>query len=292
MFDANVDKYRVPYNGTFRINAAPTDVSGEHPDNLRKRLKHEVRQIATAQKRLYADNRYAVLLVFQAMDAAGKDSTIRAALSGLDPAWCHVSAFKKPSNTELEHDFLWRTTCALPKRGRIGIFNRSHYEEVLVVRVNPGLLRYQRLPDSEPNEEFWAERLRSIAAHERHLAANGTVILKFFLNVSRKEQTRRFLDRLETPSKQWKFSTGDLDEAEHWSAYMQAYADALNATSKPWAPWYAIPADDKPYMRYRVAKTIATTLASLDTRYPEPDANDKADYPLHRARLQGWLDEF
>ncbi|MEM1263390.1 MAG: PPK2 family polyphosphate kinase [Pseudomonadota bacterium] len=291
MFDAKVDKYRVPYDGSFRIDDTRTDVRDRHPDDLRKRLKEEVRRIADIQKRIYADNRYAILLVFQAMDAAGKDSTIRAALSGLDPAWSQLTAFKKPSAKELEHDFLWRTSCALPERGRIGIFNRSHYEEVLVVRVNPGLLRYQRLPDDEPHQAFWDERLASIAAHERHLAVNGTVILKFFLNVSRKEQTQRFLDRLETPSKQWKFSTGDLDEAEHWPKYMHAYEEALRATSRPWAPWYAIPADDKPYMRYRVARTIAITLESLDTRYPPPDPNEIADHPAHRERLQRWLDD-
>ena len=291
MFDAPVEKYRVPYDGSFRLSAAPTVTDGASTNKLRKKLAEETERIATAQRRLYADNRYAVLLVFQAMDAAGKDSTIRHVLSGVNPAWCHVTSFKKPNTIELDHDFLWRTTRALPERGRIGVFNRSHYEEVLVVRVHPHLLKYQRLPFGEPGPAFWTERMDSIATHERHLAANGTIILKFWLNVSRREQTNRFLDRLETPSKQWKFASADLDEAEHWDAYMAAYEEALNATSRPWAPWYAIPADDKPYMRYRVARTVADTLESLDANFPTPEASQRELHNEQLKRLRAWQAE-
>ncbi|MEO1036469.1 MAG: PPK2 family polyphosphate kinase [Pseudomonadota bacterium] len=290
MFEAEVDKYRVPYDGTFRVADFPTRVESVPSGRLKDRLKIQVERIATAQKRLYADDRYAILLVFQAMDAAGKDSTIRHALSGVNPAWCHVVSFKKPTTTELDHDFLWRSSCALPERGRIGVFNRSHYEEVLVVRVHPEILKYQRLPDAHADTAFWEERLRSIESHERHLAANGTIILKFWLNVSRREQAKRFLDRLENPDKQWKFQTADVDESEHWPAYMQAYEAALNATSRPWAPWYAIPADHKPYMRYRVARTIADTLESLDASFPTPEASEKAEHDRQHMRLTHWLD--
>ncbi|MEM7277790.1 MAG: PPK2 family polyphosphate kinase [Pseudomonadota bacterium] len=277
MFEACVDKHRVAYDGSFRV-AQASNRADETKINYKKQLAEQVDRISDAQQRLYADNRFSVLLVFQAMDAAGKDSTIRAILSGVNPAWCQVASFKKPSEREIDHDFLWRTTRLLPERGRMGVFNRSQYEEVLVVRVHPKILGYQRLPDFADTPEFWDSRLQSIADQEKHLARNGTVILKFWLNVSPEEQKRRFLSRLQTPKKQWKFSAGDLEEASHWDAYMQAYEAALNATSRPWAPWYAIPADDKRYMRYQVAKTVADSLESLDARYPSPSAKEKAEF--------------
>jgi len=237
------------------------------------------------QRVLAAGDRNAVLLVFQAMDAAGKDSTIRAVLRGVDPSGCQVFTFKKPSNLELDHDFLWRTTCRLPERGRIGIFNRSQYEEVLVVRVHPSILGNQKLPEQSNLNTIWDERLTSIRDQEEHLARNGTVILKFWLNVSKDEQKRRLLARLDDPAKNWKFEMGDLVERRHWDDYMQAYQDALNATSRPWAPWYAIPADNKSYMRARVADIIIDALQSIGLRYPQPSNDDIETFETARAEL-------
>jgi PPK2 family polyphosphate:nucleotide phosphotransferase len=230
-----------------------------------------VSDISELQQVMYAHDRYALLLVFQAMDAAGKDGTIRAVLSGVNPAGCHVTSFKTPSAEELDHDFLWRTARQLPERGRIGVFNRSYYEEVLVVRVHPEFLAAQRLPNGVDKRGFWPDRYESIREHERHLARNGTVILKFFLNISRDEQRKRFLSRLEEPEKHWKFSEKDVAERAYWDKYQQAYEEALNETSRPWAPWYAIPADNKDYMRMTVAQIVRDTLKSLDLEYPRPD---------------------
>jgi PPK2 family polyphosphate:nucleotide phosphotransferase len=207
------------------------------------------------------------------MDAAGKDGTIKAVMTGINPAGCQVYSFKQPSAEERDHDFLWRIARCLPERGRIGIFNRSHYEEVLVVRVHPEYLDGQGLPSIPSDlDELWSERYDSIRDFERHLARNGTVVLKFFLNVSRDEQKRRFLDRIDEPESNWKFSKADVEERSHWNAYMHAYEAALNATSRPWAPWYAIPADDKPFMRRQVAKIVQKTLDELDIEYPKVTA--------------------
>jgi PPK2 family polyphosphate:nucleotide phosphotransferase len=221
------------------------------------------------------------------MDAAGKDSTIRAVLSGVNPAGCEVYSFKRPSTEELDHDFLWRTACRLPQRGRIGVFNRSHYEEVLVAKVHPEFLDAQRLPGGKRGAQFWAQRYESIRDHEKHLARNGTVILKFWLNVSKEEQRSRFLARLNEPEKNWKFEAADVAERAHWPAYMKAYEDALNETSRPWAPWYAIPADNKPYMRAAVADIIVRTLQSLNLQYPTPGKEEKAQFSALRKRLEG-----
>lgn len=237
------------------------------------------------QRVLAAGDRHSVLLVFQAMDAAGKDSTIRSVMQGVDPSGCQVFSFKKPSSLELDHDFLWRTTCRLPERGRIGIFNRSQYEEVLVVRVHPEILGYQQLPGEIDLESIWDQRLTSIRQQEQHLARNGTVILKFWLNVSRDEQKRRFLARLDDPEKNWKFEPRDVVERRSWDDYMKAYEAALNATSRPWAPWYAIPADDKSYMRARVADIIIATLHSIGLKYPEPSDKDRQEFAKARAEL-------
>jgi PPK2 family polyphosphate:nucleotide phosphotransferase len=237
------------------------------------------------QRVLYADDRHAVLLVFQAMDAAGKDSTIRAVMSGINPAGCQVFSFKKPSSEELEHDFLWRTSRRLPERGRIGVFNRSYYEEVLVVRVHPEYLDYQRLPYRPDAETLWQQRYESIRDLEKHLARNGTLVLKFWLNVSRDEQRRRFLSRLNEPEKHWKFASGDLVERGYWDDYMSAYQDMLNATSRPWAPWYAIPADDKPFMRLTVARIIRENLEALAMGYPKVGKDDLAKFEQMREQL-------
>ncbi len=265
--------YRVPFDGSFRVPRAPT---APPKGAARKRAAREalgavVVKLEHHQRRLYADNRYAVLCIFQAMDAAGKDSTIRAVMTGVNPAGFQVYSFKQPSAEELDHDFLWRTARRLPERGRIGIFNRSYYEEVLVVRVHPEYLDAQRLPFPTNDAGFWKARLQAIREHERYLARNGVVILKFWLNVSRAEQKKRFLSRLETPHKQWKFSKADLTERAYWDDYMRAYEVAIAETSRPWAPWFAIPADDKPHMRLTVAEILDATFDRMNLSYPETD---------------------
>ncbi len=279
--------FTVPFDGSFNIAAQSSEPlsSAGGKKSLVKTLGKHVRQISELQRKLYAHDRVAILLVFQAMDAAGKDGTIRAVLSGVNPAGCQVHSFKKPSSDELDHDFLWRTTCRLPERGRIGVFNRSYYEEVLVVRVRPEYLGYQRLP-FEPTENIWAERFESIRDQESHLARNGTVVLKFWLNVSPEEQKRRLLKRLSKPERYWKFSKNDLDERDRWSDYMQAYESLLNQTSRSHAPWFAIPADNKPYMRACVAKIIAETMAALPISYPEKSPDEIALFEQHIVRLE------
>jgi PPK2 family polyphosphate:nucleotide phosphotransferase len=267
--------YLVPFDDRFRIDDAPRQPPGDELDRdaNEAKLGKSIKKIRKLQKKLYADDRFALLLVFQAMDAAGKDGTIKAVMTGINPAGCQVYSFKQPSAEERDHDFLWRIARCLPERGRIGIFNRSHYEEVLVVRVHPEYLDGQGLPSIPSDlEELWSERYDSIRDFERHLARNGTVVLKFFLNVSRDEQKRRFLDRIDEPESNWKFSKADVEERSHWNAYMHAYEAALNATSRPWAPWYAIPADDKPFMRRQVAKIVQKTLDKLDIDYPKVTA--------------------
>lgn len=270
MFEAIKNPCLVAFDGEFSLSDANTFVETVPKDKqYKKRLEKLVDNIADLQRRLYASDQYSVLLVFQAMDAAGKDSTIRAVMSGIDPTGCQVFSFKQPSSEELDHDFLWRTAKSLPQRGRIGIFNRSYYEEVLVVRVHPEYLGGQKLPFKPDLDELWQQRFESIRDHEKHLARNGTVVLKFWLNVSRNEQRKRFLSRLDEPEKNWKFSAGDIDESALWNDYMNAYEKALRATSRPWAPWYAIPADNKPYARLQVAEIIVESLKSLNLQYPE-----------------------
>jgi PPK2 family polyphosphate:nucleotide phosphotransferase len=278
--------YRVPFDGSFRIDASPTAPQPIPSKKTSKsRLAQEREQLDELQRRLYAEDRRSLLLVFQAMDAAGKDSTIRAVLRGLNPAGFQVFSFKKPSSRELDHDFLWRTAQRMPERGRIGVFNRSYYEEVLVVRVHPQYLAYQRLPPEPSGDALWAARYESIRSHELHLAQNGTRILKFFLRVSPEEQRRRFLRRIDRQDKNWKFSAGDLEEAARWDDYMEAYENALSATSRPWAPWYAIPADDKPFMRAEVAAILRSTLQDMDPQYPVLAEEEVAELATHRERL-------
>lgn len=287
-YDAPDSPYLVPTDGSFVLADAPTAPPAEMQKNeLKERLEAVVDEISDLQRKLYADDRYGVLLVFQAMDAAGKDSTIRSVTTGVNPAGFQVFSFKAPSKEELDHDFLWRTARRLPERGRIGIFNRSYYEEVLVVRVHPGFLDGQRLPLRPPLEDLWEERYASIRDHELHLARNGMVILKFWLNISHEEQGRRFLRRLDLPHKNWKFSGGDMKERRYWADYMAAYEDALNATSRPWAPWYAIPADSKPYMRLKIAELIRDQLAALHLRWPELPEDERAMTEEYRAELEG-----
>jgi PPK2 family polyphosphate:nucleotide phosphotransferase len=291
MFPFTESPYLVPFEGKYRVADASTEPPEDAPGKKKsgKLLEDIVERMNDCQRRLYAQDRYSLLLVFQAMDAAGKDGTIRAVMSGINPAGCQVFSFKAPSALELDHDFLWRSACRLPERGRIGIFNRSYYEEVLVVRVHPEYLKGQRLPRVSP-EKIWEERFESIRDHEKHLARNGTVILKFWLNVSRDEQKRRFLDRIDRPEKNWKFSRDDVRERGHWNAYQNAYEEALRATSRPWAPWYAVPADSKPYLRYAVADIVVRTLDRLHLRYPRLAEDEKARLGEMRAMLESEKD--
>jgi PPK2 family polyphosphate:nucleotide phosphotransferase len=289
MFEAVRHPFLVPFDGSFSLKGlatSPPEGQVEKARN-RKELKGLVKRFSELQRVLYAHDCYAVLLIFQAIDAAGKDSTIRHVMTGVNPAGFQVFSFKQPTAEELDHDFLWRTSKRLPERGRIGVFNRSYYEEVLVVRVHPGFLEPQRLPEEVDLPSLWETRYASIREHEEHLASNGTVILKFWLNVSKEEQKARFLSRLNEPEKHWKFSSGDVEERNYWNDYMQAYEDALKATSKPWAPWYAIPADDKPFMRRSVAEIIVSNLEQLDLQYPQVDREKLADFEKMRKLLEG-----
>lgn len=296
MFKAPESPFLVPFDGSFRVADAatvpPRGTPGE--EELEDRLDERVEELDDLQRKLYADDRWAVLLVFQAMDAAGKDGTIRAVFSGINPAGFQVFSFKQPSAEELDHDFLWRTAVRLPERGRIGVFNRSYYEEVLVVRVHPEFLEDQRLPSLDgpaPEQgdldELWRSRYESIRDHELHLARSGTAVLKFWLNVSRDEQRQRFLKRIDNPKKNWKFSAGDVREAERWDDYMAAYQDALAATSRPWAPWYAIPADDKDFMRLTVAEILIDALSSLGLRFPRAAEEQMREMAACRELLEG-----
>jgi len=274
LFDPVDSPYLVPFDDSFKLSKLPTEPDSNPGKEANiVALGQAIERLSKLQERLYAHDHYSVLLVFQAMDAAGKDGTIRAVMTGVNPQGCQVYAFKSPNAEELDHDFLWRVMGALPERGRIGIWNRSHYEEVLVVRVNPRFLDGQRLPRRPDKlEDLWSERYESIAAAEKHWARNGCVVLKFFLNVSQKEQHNRFLERVTDPEHFWKFSSTDMTESKKWDQYMDAYQSALSATSKPWAPWYAIPADSKHYMRRTVAEIIVSTLKRLPLEYPKlPD---------------------
>jgi len=279
--------YLVPFEGGFKVERAATKPPKDAPGKRehKKLLDDATDALRDLQERLYAEDKWAVLLVFQAMDAAGKDSTIRAVMTGVNPAGCQVFSFKQPSEEALDHDFMWRIYKRLPERGRIGIFNRSHYEEVLVVRVHPEYLGAQKLPRQPELPTLWEERFESIRELERHLARNGTLILKFWLNVSRDAQKKRFLRRLDRPDKNWKFAARDLDERAVWPRYMEAYEAALNATSRPWAPWYAIPADDKPFMRYTVSRLIVDALERLDPKFPKLDDRERSELAELRRQL-------
>jgi PPK2 family polyphosphate:nucleotide phosphotransferase len=265
-----IDRFRVKPGQRVDLARWPTDVARFYAseDEAKVQLARQVARTSELQDVLYASDRHALLLVFQAMDAAGKDGAIKHVLSGVNPQGCHVSSFKQPSTEELDHDFLWRTAMRLPERGRIGIFNRSYYEEVLVVRVHPDLLARQRLPESLTGKDIWKQRFKSIRGFERHLARNGTIVLKFFLHISKEEQRERLLARLEEPAKRWKFNAGDIAERKLWGKYMAAYEDAIRETSTEDAPWYVVPADSKPFARLVVAHAIVERLSKLDLKYP------------------------
>ena len=271
-----VERYRVTDGKKFRLkDCDPGDTAwlkkSDKP-RAQEALKTGVQALAELQDMLYAQDRWGVLLVFQAMDAAGKDGAIKHVMSGVNPQGCHVTSFKAPSAEELDHDYLWRCARALPERGRIGIFNRSYYEEVLVVKVHPELLGRQKLPAARVGKRLWKDRYRDIRAWERYLDNNGLVIRKFFLHVSREEQKKRFLERIDEPEKNWKFEAGDVRERGHWDAYMDAYEAAIRETATPACPWYVVPADNKWFTRVVVAAVVADTLASLGLHYPRVSA--------------------
>jgi len=286
-FKVTESPHLVPFDGTFKVRKHETRPTKKDrsPEESDAELAGLIAHMQKLQAKLLADDRRALLLVFQAMDAAGKDGTVKAVTSGINPAGVEVYSFKKPSDLDLDHDFLWRTYRCMPERGRIGIFNRSYYEEVLVVRVHPEILDYQKLPDRPKLKEVWHERYDSIRDMERHLARNGTHILKFWLHVSKKEQKQRLLARIDDPAANWKFSGADIREREHWDQYMEAYQDVLNETSRPWAPWYAIPADEKHYMRRAVAQIVVDTLESMKLEYPDVPAAAKADMQKAKREL-------
>jgi PPK2 family polyphosphate:nucleotide phosphotransferase len=265
-----IKRFRIDKPDKFRLSDYdPADTCGLDIEKAEAKamLADGVERLAALQEKLYAHNRWSVLAVFQAMDAAGKDGAIKHVMSGVNPQGCQVHAFKAPSSEELDHDFLWRLAKALPERGRIGIFNRSHYEEVLVVRVHPEFLARQRLP--RVPKDIWQERFKSIREFERHLARNGVVILKFFLHISREEQRERFLARLEDPAKRWKFEMGDVAERKLWDKYMHAYEDAIRHTSRPEAPWYVVPANNKPFARLVIAEAIVEAMEGLKLEFPK-----------------------
>lgn len=265
----------------------PADIapfsSEEQAKGLLKKLQKRLHELAEI---LYAQDRWSLLLVFQAMDAAGKDSAIKHVMRGLDPKATQVYSFKAPSDEELDHDFMWRCLRVLPERGRIGVFNRSYYEEVLVVRVHPGILESQHLPAQRVTPKIWKERFEDIRDIERYLCRNGTVIRKFYLNVSKAEQRRRFVARLDDTAKNWKFAIGDVDERMHWDKYMRAYEEAIRATSTRHAPWFVIPADHKWFTRLAVARIIIETLESLDLHFPPLDARKRRELAEARRRLR------
>ena len=288
-FDRLLKPYRITRGKGFRLaDIDPGDthkLKSEDKDEAKEWLERGVEWLAEEQDKLYAQDRWAVLLVFQAMDAAGKDGTIKHVMSGVNPQGCQVFSFKQPSAEELDHDFLWRAAKCLPERGRIGIFNRSYYEEVLVVRVHQEHLQAQKLPPRLAGRHIWKERLEDIAAYERYLARNGIAIVKFFLHVSREEQKKRFMERLDEPEKNWKFSAADVGERAHWDAYMKAYEDAIRATAAEHAPWYVVPADNKWFTRLVVAAAIAETLQELDLAYPVVDEAKKKELAAAREAL-------
>ena len=279
--------YRVDKGKKFRLkDYDPADTcklhSQEHAEEL---VAKGIARMAELQDMLYAQNRWGLLLLFQAMDAAGKDGVIKHVMSGVNPQGCQVYSFKTPSAEELDHDFLWRNVKCLPERGRIGIFNRSHYEEVLVVRVHPELLANERIPPALVSKNIWQERFEDICAWESYLGRNGFVVRKFFLNVSKKEQKRRFLDRLEQPEKNWKFSISDLHEREHWDDYMHAYEDMIANTATHHAPWFVIPADNKWFTHLAVAAAIVDTLEGLDLSYPKVDPQMRKELEAAKKKL-------
>jgi len=282
------DDFEVKEGAKVNLHDWPTKVAPAYKSKRRykKLLAEQVEELSDLQQLLYASNRHAMLLIFQAMDAAGKDGAIRHVMSGINPQGCQVFSFQHPSAQELDHDFLWRTTQCLPEHGRIGIFNRSYYEEVLIVRVHPEILLAQRLPDGMHDEDaIWKERFRSIVDHEKHLHNNGTRIIKFFLHLSQQEQRKRFLDRIDEPEKNWKFRLADIEERKFWPQYMQAYETCLSQTSTNSAPWFVVPADDKKNARLIILQIVLETFHSLKMSFPKTDAKRQQELLLLRKTL-------
>ena len=284
-----VKAYRIDDGRRFRLKRYdPGDTNGlDSKERAEKWLAKGVERLCLLQERLYAQDRWAVLLIFQAMDAAGKDSVIKHVMSGINPQGCQVFSFKAPTSDDLDHDFLWRTARCLPERGRIGIFNRSYYEEVLVVRVHPEILAKAEAAAESRHPALWEERYQDIAAHERYLARNGILVLKFFLHVSKAEQKKRFLERLDRPEKNWKFSSADVRERERWKDYMAAYEDMIRATAAPHAPWFVVPADKKWFARLVVAGAVAEAMEKLDLRFPVLDPAQRRELAAARRELEG-----
>jgi PPK2 family polyphosphate:nucleotide phosphotransferase len=284
-----LDPFRVTHGRKFRLDdVKPGDTGGlKSTEQARDQLQRGIARVSDLQQRLYAQDQWGVLLIFQAMDAAGKDGAIAHVMSGVNPQGCQVFSFKAPSAEELDHDFLWRTTRCLPERGRLGIFNRSYYEEMLVVRVHPEILAHERLPKGLVTKRIWKERFEDVVAFERYLARNGYAIAKFFLHVSKKAQKARFLDRLDQPEKNWKFSMADITERERWDDYQNAYEDVIRHTAAPHAPWYVLPADNKWFTRLAISAAIQETLLRLDLKFPAVDAAKKAELAKARKALLG-----
>ncbi|WP_439369906.1 polyphosphate kinase 2 family protein [Bradyrhizobium sp. DASA03120] len=286
-----LDRYITPFrydgSGKFHLKDHKTNEKGDlDKENAQAILDANKKQLIEFQEKLYAQDRWSLLIVFQAMDAAGKDSAIKAIFEGINPQGCEVRAFKAPGSKELDHDFLWRHVIALPERGHIGIFNRSHYEECLVTRVHPEILAKEKLPPKLVTKNIWKERFEDISAFERYLCRNGTVVLKFFLNVSKDEQRERFLDRLEDPAKQWKFSMDDIKERALWPRYQAVYQDIVRHTSTPQAPWYVVPADHKWFARVVIGSVINAALEKLDLRFPRADKASLEEFEQVRKALE------
>ncbi len=285
----NIEKFRIKEGSKLGLQDHPTDFTGDYTEKEQavKDLRANVQRLRELQDVLYAHDRFSLLIIFQAMDAAGKDGAIEHVMSGVNPQGVSVVSFKQPSDEELSHDFLWRCQKNLPERGRIGIFNRSHYEEVLVVRVHPEILQKQHLaPEIKNDKDIWKKRFGHIRDWEQHLVENGTHVLKFFLNVSKKEQKERFLDRIEEEDKNWKFSMGDVKERGHWDDYMKAYTEAIEATSTAHAPWYIVPADKKWFTRLAVSEIVVKKLESMDLHYPAVGKEHKAELAEAKKKLE------
>ena len=285
--DAFVAPFRVDGSAKFHLKSHKTDEKGGlDKETAEKTLDTYRKRLNDFQEKLYAQDRWSLLLIFQGMDAAGKDSAIKSVFDGINPQGCEVTSFKQPTSLELDHDFMWRCMVALPQRGRIGIFNRSYYEECLVTRVHPDILAKEKIPPRLVSKNIWRERFEDITAIERYLARNGTVILKFFLNISKEEQRERFLDRLEEPSKNWKFSMGDVTERARWSRYQAVYQDIVRNTSTPLAPWHVVPADHKWFARVVIISTIVAALEQLDLKFPRADKASLREFKDVREALQ------
>jgi len=279
-------RFRVAKKGFTLADVDPRDTSGLEKESAQARLAEGVERLGELQERLYAQDRWAVLLLFQGMDASGKDGTVKHVLSGINPAGCQVFSFKAPSAEELDHDFLWRAARALPERGRIGIFNRSYYEEVVTVRVHPEFLEKQRLPPRCVGKSLWDERMEDIVAFERYLARNGVLLRKFFLHVSRDEQKQRFLERIEHPEKNWKFNASDVSERGHWDEYQQHWSSAIARTSTDAAPWFVVPADRKWFTRLLVAEAVVAGLEELELDFPKLEGERKQELARARRELE------